>query len=691
MNWKEHWETHYNLTSWRHKHDPEYVRKLAEGRRKFIEENPQIFSKRLSERNRKNWKNPDYRKRMSARIKAMWKNDEYKESMRELSSTRLKNLWKDKEFQKLMSRLSSERLKELWKDESYRARQKQRTKEMSDKLWSNPEHRKYISENMKTLAKNPAWIERQSKITKALWEDPKYRSKFGPNHFSKMSKRAWGDESNRQKFILRTIEQWKDPKFRTKISSLTRERDLKRIKENPMLMVELTRLSKRSLHKKWKDPNYKQMVIRSKILGHTAKLLAKYPKVTPEIYDAERKNNGVPKATNTLRYFPTFEQIVQEAKTYNHKVISVSALTEYADVYDITIGKLNNFALFAGVFVHNSIDGDPPAAQRYTEVRLNRLAEEMLSDIEKKSVPFVPNFDNTEEEPLILPAKVPQLLINGAAGIAVGVATNIMQHNLREVCDAVIAYVSNPEITVQELLQYIKRPDFPTGGTVFYNNALTSSYANGRGSCTIRGKSVIEEQKNRSAIIIKEIPYNVNKATLVQKIAELVKEKKIQGISDLRDESGKEGIRVVIELRKDSNPEAVLNTLYKHTQMQVTIPVMNIAVIKNTLITLNLKQFIKVFVDHRVEVIKARTKYVLEVAADRLHIVEGLLVAIENINGVISTIKKSSDTKEARSNLIKAYSITEKQANAILDMKLSKLTSLESTSLKGRRKTWLAA
>ena len=344
-----------------------------------------------------------------------------------------------------------------------------------------------------------------------------------------------------------------------------------------------------------------------------------------------------------------------------------------------------NHTLVEGQGNMGSIDGDPPASMRYTEVRLNRFAEEMLSDIEKKAVPFSPNFDSTEEEPLILPAKVPQLLVNGAAGIAVGVATNIMQHNLREVCDAVVAYVDNPEITAQGLLQYIKGPDFPTGGTVFYSNALTASYVNGRGSCTIRGKSVIEEQKGRSTIVIKEIPYNVNKASLVQKIAELVKEKKIQDISDLRDESGKEGIRVVIELRKGAAPDAVLNTLYKHTQMQVTIPVMNIAVIKNALITLNLKQFIKVFVDHRVEVIKARTKHDLDVAADRLHIVEGLIVAIENIGNVISAIRESSDAKEARVNLAKSYNITEKQANAILDMKLSKLTSLESASLESEK------
>ncbi len=307
-----------------------------------------------------------------------------------------------------------------------------------------------------------------------------------------------------------------------------------------------------------------------------------------------------------------------------------------------------NHTLVEGQGNMGSIDGDPPAAQRYTEVRLNKFAEEMLSDIEKKSVPFVPNFDNTEEEPVILPAKVPQLLVNGASGIAVGVATNILQHNLREVCDAVIAYVDNQEITPQELLKYINGPDFATGGTVFYNNALVSSYLTGRGSVTIRGKTVIEEQKTKSAIIIKEIPYTVNKASMVQKIAELVKEKKIQGISDLRDESGKEGIRVVIELRKDANPDTVLNTLYRHTQLQITLPVMNIAVLKNSLMTLNLKQFIKVFVDHRIGVIKTRTKYDLDVATDRLHIVEGLLIAIANINEVIATIKKSSDTKEAR-------------------------------------------
>ena len=344
-----------------------------------------------------------------------------------------------------------------------------------------------------------------------------------------------------------------------------------------------------------------------------------------------------------------------------------------------------NHTLVQGQGNMGSIDGDPAAAQRYTEVRLNKLAEEMLQDLDKKAVPFVPNFDNTEEEPVILPAKVPNLLINGSTGIAVGVATNILQHNLREVCAAVIAYVDNPNMTPQDFLQYIKGPDFATGGIVFWNGALMSSYLGGRGTCIIRGNVEKEESKSKTSLVIKEIPYTVNKSTLVEKIAELVKDKLIQGISDLRDESGKEGIRVVIDLKKDGNADQILNTLYKHTPLQISLPAINIAVVGNSLVTLNIKQFIKIFVDHRVEVIRARTKFDLEVASDRLHIVEGLLIAIASINEVISLIKKSADTKEAKQNLTSQYKLSEKQAAAILDMKLSKLTNLESGSLKSEK------
>ncbi|MDE1870661.1 MAG: DNA gyrase subunit A [Candidatus Micrarchaeota archaeon] len=358
-------------------------------------------------------------------------------------------------------------------------------------------------------------------------------------------------------------------------------------------------------------------------------------------------------------------------------------------VYDTLVRMAQNFSmnhmLVEGQGNMGSIDGDPPAAQRYTEVRLSKISDEMLADLEKKSVTFVPNFDNTEEEPLLLPTKLPHLLLNGASGIAVGVATNIMPHNLSELCDAIIAYIKNHEITSEELLQYVLGPDLPTGGTVFYNNALVSSYITGRGTVTIRGKHSIEKIKNRSAIIITEIPYTVNKASMVEAIANLVKTKRITGISDLRDESGKEGIRIVIELRQDADLDVVLNTLYRHTQLETSMPVMNIAVIGNNLVTLNLRQFIKIFIEHRISVITKRTQYDLSIASDRLHIVEGLLVAVRDIDGVISAIKASEDLKSARSTLMEKYMISERQANAILDMKLSKLTNLETSSLETER------
>lgn len=340
-----------------------------------------------------------------------------------------------------------------------------------------------------------------------------------------------------------------------------------------------------------------------------------------------------------------------------------------------------NHTLVNGQGNMGSIDGDPPAAQRYTEVRLESLAEEMLSDLEKEAVPFVPNFDNTETEPEILPGKVPNLLLNGAAGIAVAVATSIMPHNLRELCNAILAYLENPAIENAELVHYITGPDFPTGGIIFNTESLIASYLTGRGSVTIRGVTEIEENGHKNRIVIKEIPYTVNKAAMVEQIARLAREKKLPEISGVKDESSKEGIRVTIDLKQDANTEYVLNTLYKHTPLQLTLPIANIAVIGKRLVTLNLKQYIKIFVDHRLESIKARTRFELRVATDRLHIVDGLIIAVNDIDRTVGIIKNSKDIKEAKSRLIEEYSLSEKQAVAILDMKLSRLTNLETSSL----------
>ncbi len=341
-----------------------------------------------------------------------------------------------------------------------------------------------------------------------------------------------------------------------------------------------------------------------------------------------------------------------------------------------------NHTLVDGQGNMGSIDGDSPAAQRYTEVRLSKLAEEMLEDLDRDAVRFIPNFDNTEKEPVVLPAKLPNLIVNGSSGIAVGVATNILPHNLREVCDAIVEYINNPEVTSEQLTKFVTGPDFPTGGIVFYNNQLYSSYIMGRGSVTIRGRAEVEERKGERSIIITEIPYNVNKAQLNEEIGLLVRNKKVSGISDVRDESGKEGIRIAIELKKDANPEYILNVLYMHTQLQVTFPVMNVAVLDNALLTMNLCQFIKTFVEHRFTTITNRTKFDLNAAEDRLHIVDGLIIATDNIDAVVAAIRRSEDLKAARAALMSGYGLSEKQANAVLDMKLSRLTSLEATSLR---------
>ncbi|MDE1855678.1 MAG: DNA gyrase subunit A [Candidatus Micrarchaeota archaeon] len=357
-------------------------------------------------------------------------------------------------------------------------------------------------------------------------------------------------------------------------------------------------------------------------------------------------------------------------------------------VYDSLVRMAQDFSMnhlfVEGQGNFGSVDGDPPAAMRYTEVRLTKFSEEMIADLEKGTAQMIPNFDNTEQEPEILPAKVPNLLVNGSYGIAVGVATSIPPHNLNEVCDAVAYSLDNPEASVNDILGIIKGPDFPTGGIALISETTTNGYRYGRGQVTIRAKTQID--KKEGAIIISELPYNVNKSTLIQTIASLVKEKKLVGITDIRDESDKEGIRVVIELRGDVQPEVMLNSLYKHTQLETTFPIINLAVVGNRLKSFNILQLITTFIDHRRDMVRKRSTFELNIAKDRHHIVQGLITAIENIDDVVKAIKESKELAAARSALMKNFSLSEKQANAILDMRLSKLTNLESNSLADERK-----
>lgn len=340
------------------------------------------------------------------------------------------------------------------------------------------------------------------------------------------------------------------------------------------------------------------------------------------------------------------------------------------------------YTLVDGQGNFGSIDGDPPAAMRYTEARMTEFSTQMMEDIDRNTVNFVPNYDETREEPTVLPSKFPNLLCNGSSGIAVGMATSMPPHNLSEVCDGIIKIIDKPNTTIDELLEIVKGPDFPTGGILCGIKGVRDAYLTGRGQVTVRAKLALEDGKaGKQSIIITEIPYNQEKARIIERIAELIKENKIQGISDIRDESDKDGMRIVIELRRGEDDQIVINQLYQNTALQDNFSIINIALVNNRPQVLNLKQLLELYRDHRVEVIRRRTKFLLEKAEAEAHILEGLMIAIKNIDEIVRLIKKSKTVEIAREGLIKKYDLSEIQADAILRMQLQKLTGLEHEKL----------
>ncbi len=352
-------------------------------------------------------------------------------------------------------------------------------------------------------------------------------------------------------------------------------------------------------------------------------------------------------------------------------------------VYDTIVRMAQDFSLrnplVDGQGNFGSMDGDSPAAMRYTEVRMTKIASELLADLDKDTVDFVPNYDETMQEPSVLPARVPNLLLNGSSGIAVGMATNIPPHNLGELVDALIALIANPKISIDQLIKIIPGPDFPTGGFINGRDGVVSAYKTGRGVIKIRARAFIEKKgkSERESIIISEIPYQVNKARLIEKIAELVQEKKIEGISDIRDESDREGVRVVIDLKKDEVSRVVLNNLYKLTQMQITFGCIFLSIVQGQPQILNIKQLLEHFIEFRKEVITRRTLFELHRAERRAHILEGLKIALDNLDAVIALIRKSASPAEAKEQLMTRYKLSDAQAQAILDMRLQRLTALE--------------
>ncbi|HYB98356.1 MAG TPA: DNA gyrase subunit A [Candidatus Limnocylindrales bacterium] len=352
-------------------------------------------------------------------------------------------------------------------------------------------------------------------------------------------------------------------------------------------------------------------------------------------------------------------------------------------VYDTIVRMAQDFSLryplISGQGNFGSVDGDRPAAMRYTEVRLARIAADMLADIDKETVEFVPNYDETTHEPAVLPARLPNLLVNGSAGIAVGMATNIPPHNLGEICDALLAVMDDPDIKIEKLLRIVKGPDFPTGGIIYGRQPIVDAYKTGRGVLTVRARAntETEERTGRTRIVVTEIPYQLNKTRLIEKIAELVNDKKLDGISDLRDESDREGMRIVIELKRDAVPLVVLNNLYKQTPMQDSFGIIMLALVGGRPRLLNLKQMLEEFIAHRKEIITRATVFDLRKAEARLHLLEGLKIALDNLDAVIKLIRGSKDTPTAKDGLMKSFGLSDIQAQAILDMRLQRLTGLE--------------
>ena len=562
-----------------------------------------------------------------------------------------------------------------------------------NKLNNNPD-------NIRRMHWKEHWETRYKLTLEKHKNDSEYKQKL-----SEGRKKFWNSEENKRNYSERLSERnkknWMNEDYRQRMTITLSEINKKYFKEHPERIEEIRRKSSITMKRLWQNPEYKKLfhyVIsennkkrKTNLTGRKKFLrICQYIKennlaLDKENFEKIRKEIFGTKSFTSWdlgikKYYNSDINLLFCELNGNHKVVAIEFLNEFTDVYDITVEGTHNFALASGVFVHNSIDGDPPAAMRYSEAKLSLFSEELLQDIDKETVKFVPNFDNSLKEPELLPGKLPCLILNGATGIAVGMATNIPPHNLREVCDVITAYIKNPNISVEELCEVITGPDFPTGGIC--SGDMLKVYKTGNGKIILRGKTSIESIKNKEAIVISEIPYMVNKSDLVSSIERLVQTKKINDVSDLRDESSKGKIRIVIELRKGANAKFVTNALYKYTRLQDSFNVNILALVKGQPRILNLKDIIEEYVKYRREIITNRTKFELKKAKERMEIVEGLLIALKNIDEVIVLIKKSKNALIALEVLMKKFSLTKKQAQAVLDTKLQQLTSLEQEKLK---------
>ncbi len=606
----------------------------------------------------------------------------------------------------------SRRMKALWADADYCARmssalagierrpltpeQKEHVaqilSEKSRAMWGNDAKRTEIVAAIVSAMASEALRTKLSENAKALWQDSAYRAKYGEGHFSRMAHTLWSDPAAREMHREKITRQWQDENFRAANRAARKEDHARRLAQNPDYMAEVADHAAQALTHKWKSPEYKRQIMRRKVARYGSSLLAEFGRegVTPERYESSRTQNWVPRLENALTYYGSFDELLDAAQTYNHKIVSIEWLGERADVYDITVDEHHNFLLAGGVFVHNSIDGDPAAAQRYTEARMAPFAMEMLQDLDRDTVDWAENYDQTRQEPTVLPGKFPNFLCNGGSGIAVGMATNIPPHNLREVVDGAIHLLDNPGASSDDLMEFIKGPDFPTSGLILGTKGIRQAYATGRGSVVMQARTSIEPTDNgRNQIVVTELPYQVIKARLIEQIADLVKQKKIEGIAALPDYSDRTGMKIVIELKREAYPRKVLNFLLKHTPLRTTFGVNMLALVDGQPRILTLPQALQHYLDHRRVIITRRTLFELNKAKARAHILEGLQIALDVLDEIIALIRASRTAEVARTEMMGRFTLSQLQADAILAMQLRALTGLEREKLESDYKELL--
>ncbi|MBR9703893.1 hypothetical protein GOV12_00650 [Candidatus Pacearchaeota archaeon] len=568
-----------------------------------------------------------------------------------------------------------------------------------NKLNNNPD-------NIRRMHWKEHWKTHYNFTSEKHKNDAEYRRKLAEGR-----DRFWSDKENRkaysERMSKRNLKNWKRKDYRDKMTITLSEVNKRYLAEHPERIEEIRKTASITMKKMWQIPEYKQL-FHDKIVASNKRRktnltgkkkflnICNYLKennipLNKENYERIRTDIfGIKSFTSwnhgLNKYYEGDNNLLLCELNGNHKVVSIEFIKEFEDVYDLTIDKTHNFALASGIFVHNSMDGDRAAASRYTEAKLSKIAVELLQDIDKETVKFIPNFDNSLKEPIILPGKVPNLLINGSSGIAVGMTTNIPPHNLNEVCDGIIKVINKPKTTIAELMEIIKGPDLPTGGKIVSEN-LKELYENGKAGFIMRGKTSIETKKDKEFIIITEIPYQVNKSDLIKHIAQLVGEKKLPDIKDLRDESSKGKVRIVIELKRGANSQFTINRLYKSTRLQSRFDAVLVALVAGVPKQLNLKQIIEVYIRYRRKIVRKRTDFDLRKAEAREHIVKGLLIALKNLDAIIKVIKNSKSPAE---ELMKKFRFSKKQVEAILETKLRQLSSMEHDKLKKEEKELLS-